>query len=105
MFYAAANRDPRVFEDPDKFDITRKVNPHMSFGAGRHHCLGAHLARLELNSMFTAMLRRMPDMELAGPVEWPTTEDVPTITGPVKAPIRFTPGVREITGEVESVFL
>ncbi|MFV8054707.1 cytochrome P450 [Mycobacterium sp. 48b] len=104
MFYAGANRDPEVFEDPDKFDITRKVNPHMSFGAGRHHCLGAHLARLELTSMFTTMLRRMPDMELVGPVEWPVNGDVPTITGPIHMPIRFTPGKREVSGEVESVF-
>ncbi|OCB22480.1 cytochrome P450 [Mycobacterium intracellulare] len=104
MFYAGANRDPEVFENPDVFDITRKVNPHMSFGAGRHHCLGAHLARLELTSMFSTMLRRMPDMEVTGPAEWPENADVPTITGPVHVPIRFTPGAREVTGDVESVF-
>ncbi|MFV8054708.1 cytochrome P450 [Mycobacterium sp. 48b] len=104
IYYAGANRDPAVFEDPDKFDITRKVNPHMSFGAGRHHCLGAHLARLELTSMFDTMLRRMPDMELAGPVVWPEPGDVPMVTGPEHMPIRFTPGEREVTGDVESVF-
>ncbi|OCB22479.1 cytochrome P450 [Mycobacterium intracellulare] len=104
FYYGAANRDPEVFENPDVFDINRKVNPHLSFGAGRHHCLGAHLARLELTSMFATMLRRMPDMELAGPVVWPEQADVPMITGPEHMPIRFTPGTREITGEVDSVF-
>jgi cytochrome P450 len=103
-YYGSANRDPEVFDNPDVFDIHRKHNLHMSFGAGRHHCLGAHLARLELTSMFTTMLRRMPDMQLAGPVEWPEPADVPMITGPEHMPIRFTPGTRETVGEVASVF-
>lgn len=104
MYYGAANRDPAVFENPDTFDISRKVNPHMTFGAGRHHCLGAHLARMELTTMFGAMLRRMPDMELAGPVDWPKHDEPPMIGGPAGIPVRFTPGPREIVGDTAPIF-
>ena len=61
----AANRDPAVFDDPDRFDITREGNPAMqTFGAGMHYCLGSHLARLELSTAFTVMTRRMPKPRL-----------------------------------------
>ena len=66
MWYVSTNRDESRYEDPDRFDIHR--NPeHQAFGAGgRHFCLGAALARLELKIMFEETLRRFPDMELAG---------------------------------------
>jgi cytochrome P450 len=67
LWYPSANRDERVFEDPDRFDIGRRPNPHLSFGIGEHLCLGAHLARLELQEVFAALLRRIPDPELAAP--------------------------------------
>jgi cholest-4-en-3-one 26-monooxygenase len=65
LMYASANRDERVFTDPDRFDVTRSHNLHVAFGFGTHFCLGASLARLELRVMFEELLRRLPDMRLA----------------------------------------
>ena len=68
MFYGAANRDPRVFDDPDRFDVRRDPNPHVGFGGpGPHFCLGAHLAKLEVNVMFEELLPRLGSIELTGP--------------------------------------
>lgn len=69
LLYAAANRDPRAFTDPDTLEVTRPANRHLAFGAGTHLCLGAHLARLEIRVLFEELLRRMPDWELASPAE------------------------------------
>ncbi len=66
VFYAAANRDGSVFEDPDRFDVGRHPNPHLSFGAGPHYCLGASLATMEMEVFFRAVLWRFPEIELAG---------------------------------------
>jgi cytochrome P450 family 142 subfamily A polypeptide 1 len=66
LLYPSANRDERVFRDPDVFDIGRSPNDHVAFGGyGTHFCLGASLARLELRVMFEELLRRLPDLELA----------------------------------------
>jgi cytochrome P450 len=60
VFYGAANRDPRQFPDPDRFDVRREnAGRHMSFGAGPHGCLGMHLARLEMRSLLMALARRV----------------------------------------------
>ena len=67
MFYGSANRDEDVFTRPDVFDIERHPNPHLGFGVGKHFCLGASLARIETNVMFSELLRRA-DFRLAGPV-------------------------------------
>jgi cytochrome P450 len=68
---AAANRDPEVFPDPDRFDITRQPNRHLAFGHGIHHCLGAPLAVVEARIAFEALLRRMPEPQAAFEVpEW-----------------------------------
>lgn len=93
-WYAAANRDPRVFENPDVFDIHRDPNPHLTFGAGRHFCLGSHLARIELIEMFTELITRIPDMELAGPVRTFQYDEIPSAHGPERIDVRFTPGPR-----------
>ncbi|MGZ5365802.1 MAG: cytochrome P450, partial [Mycobacterium sp.] len=85
---AAANRDPDVYRDPDRFDITREVAPAMlTFGGGIHYCLGAHLARIELAEALTTMARRMPNIRTTGPVPW---KSMTGITGPASLPIEFT---------------
>jgi cytochrome P450 len=72
LVVAAANRDPRVFERPDVFDVMRgDAREHISFGWGPHHCLGASLARLEAQVVFETLARRFPRLELAEePDEW-----------------------------------
>jgi cytochrome P450 len=68
LFYAAANRDPAVFRDPEVFDLTRDPNPHVGFGSrGPHFCLGAHLARREIAVTFRALFDQLPDLEVTGP--------------------------------------
>ena len=67
LYYASANRDERVFEDPDTFKLTRHPNPHLSFGLGLHYCIGAPLARLELKHALTALLRHIPELRLLEP--------------------------------------
>jgi cytochrome P450 len=68
LFYNAANRDPAVFADPQRFDVGRDPNPHVGFGSkGPHFCLGAHLARRELQVTFRAIFDQLPDLEVTGP--------------------------------------
>ena len=69
LFYPSANRDEEVFDEPNRFNINRDPNPHLAFGIGEHFCLGAHLARLELEVIFEQLLARLEHAELAGPVE------------------------------------
>jgi cholest-4-en-3-one 26-monooxygenase len=69
LFYPSANRDEALFDDPYRFDIERSPNRHLAFGIGQHFCLGAHVARLELQVIFRHLARRLEKMELAGPVE------------------------------------
>jgi cytochrome P450 family 142 subfamily A polypeptide 1 len=90
LLYAAANRDPRAFEDPDILDVAREHGRHVAFGFGTHFCLGAHLARLEIRVMFEELLRRMPDWELADPAE---PEIIPATFSRAydRIRIRFTP--------------
>jgi cholest-4-en-3-one 26-monooxygenase len=68
IFYPSANRDEAVFRAPERFDVSRTPNEHLAFGIGEHFCLGANLARLEIRLIFEELLRRLPDLELAGSV-------------------------------------
>ena len=75
----AANRDPEVFEDPDRFDITRKHVPHVAFGGGSHMCIGAPLARIEAKQALARLFERFPDLKLAG--DEPTWRALPFFRG------------------------
>jgi cytochrome P450 len=88
VFYVSANRDETVFPDPDRFDLARSPNEHVAFGGGGvHYCLGANLARVEIQAMFEQVLTRLSDLELAGPVERLRSN---FINGPRRMPVRFT---------------
>ncbi|GAB2931502.1 cytochrome P450 [Micromonospora polyrhachis] len=65
--FVAANRDPATFADPDRLDLSRSPNPHLGFGAGVHHCLGAQLARMELQEALRGLLTRLPGLRVAVP--------------------------------------
>ena len=87
---AGANHDPAAFGGPDAFDISRPASTQqMTFGSGIHHCLGAALARAELQEALVVLSERMPVMTLDGPVEWkPPTFG---IWGPARLPLHFSP--------------
>ncbi len=68
--FASANRDPEVFADPDRLDLGRDPNPHITFGLGIHYCLGAPLGRIELAESYGALLRAAPDLRLATEPKW-----------------------------------
>jgi cytochrome P450 len=92
LFYGAANRDPRVFEDPERLDLRRDPNPHVGFGGpGPHFCLGAHLARRELAVVFPRLLTRLPDIEVTGEAEMLQSMGIPLVAGIKHLPVRFTP--------------
>ena len=65
MLYQSANRDERVFDDPDEFRIDRDPNPHLGFGIGTHFCLGANLARVEIKVVFEELFARLRDIRVA----------------------------------------
>lgn len=81
IWYPSANRDERVFDNPNQLDITRHPNPHLGFGRGAHFCLGANLARFELRALFRALGRAgvLSRLETAGPGRWLTDMHVGTI--------------------------
>ena len=87
LSYVSANRDEEVFDDPDKFDVGRDPNKHLSFGYGVHFCLGASLARMEINSFLTELIPRIKTIELAGDPELISTLFV---GGLKRLPIRIT---------------
>jgi cytochrome P450 len=85
----AANRDPDIYQDADRFDITRKGAPAvLTFGGGVHYCLGANLARLELAEGLKILARRMPDARRVGPAPW---KPMLGMSGPTSLPVEFGP--------------
>jgi cytochrome P450 len=87
LSYVSANRDEDVFDDPFRFDVGRDPNKHLAFGYGVHFCLGAALARMEVNSFFTALLPRLKSIELAGGPQFVAT----TFVGGLKhLPVRYS---------------
>jgi cytochrome P450 len=93
LMYAAANRDPGVFDRPGVIDFDRAENRHLAFGLGLHRCLGSNFARVMFRVMITETLRRMPDIRISGQVErYPDAGDVYAVRN---LPVRFTPGSRE----------
>lgn len=89
----AANRDPKQFHDPARFDITRDPNPHIAFGHGLHFCLGAPLARLEGRIALANLLERVKGFELASAEPWTPRKGL-HVHGPSRLPIRFQPARR-----------
>ncbi len=86
LFYASANRDEAVFEDPFTFRVDRKPNPHLAFGIGEHFCLGAHLARRSQRALLAELVRRLDSIELAGEPE-PIHSSF--VVGLKKLPLRY----------------
>ena len=86
LFYASANRDEEVFEEPDRFKVDRQPNRHIAFGMGPHMCLGNILARMELRIFYTQFLPRIESIELAGD---PSFLRASFVHGVKHLPIRF----------------
>jgi cytochrome P450 len=92
MYYGAANRDPAVFDRPHALDLRRSPNHHVAFGGGGpHFCLGAHIARLEIDALLRQVLARLDDLAPAGDPQWLASN---FISGPTHLPVTFRPGAR-----------
>jgi 4-methoxybenzoate monooxygenase (O-demethylating) len=89
LFLAAANRDPRHWEEPDRFDIARKASGHMGFGSGIHACVGRMVARMEGEVLLRALARRVKALELDGEPERLLNN---TLRGLTRLPVRIVPG-------------
>ena len=77
----AANHDPEVFDDPDRFDVSRKPGPHIAFGGGSHICIGAPLARIEAQAALSKLFQRFPNLRLADPAARPERRTLPFFNG------------------------
>lgn len=92
MYYGSANRDPRAFDAPDVFDVTRRPNDHVAFGGGGpHFCLGARLGRAEVQALLREVLTRLDGLRLAGEPDWLAST---FISGVRHLPVEFRPGTR-----------
>jgi cytochrome P450 len=92
LMFAAANRDPKVFDDPDRIDFDRVGNRHLAFGAGPHRCMGSNHARMMFQVMMSEILTRLPDYTISGEIE--RFADAGSVYAVRRLPIRFTPGPR-----------
>ena len=93
LYYGSANRDERVFDAPDELDVARSPNDHVAFGVtGAHFCLGAQIARVEIDAMLREILTRLHGLELTAEPEWLASN---FISGPRSMPVRFEPGPRK----------
>jgi len=90
MLYQSANRDERVFDDPDAFRIDRSPNPHVAFGIGNHYCLGSNLAKLEIKTVFEELFERLPDIRLLEPNRVERSPNA-LVVGYERLPSTFTP--------------
>jgi cytochrome P450 len=96
LYYGSANRDTAAFDDPHRLDVARKPNHHVAFGAtGAHFCLGAKIARVEIDAMLGEIVTRLHDLELAEEPEWLASN---FISGPRRMPVRFRAGPRKAHG-------
>src|SRR3546814_12210029 len=90
MYYGAANRDPEVFDRPHELDLRRSPNHHVAFGGGGpHFCLGAHIARIEIDALLRQILARLDDLSPAGDAQWPASN---FICRPPHLPSPLPPG-------------
>jgi cytochrome P450 len=94
LLQAAANRDPRRFDDPNELRIDRTSNSHLAFGMGIHFCLGAALARMELTSALSVLLRQLPPLELAEPAACLPRHRLLLLNGLERLPVRIARGDR-----------
>jgi methyl-branched lipid omega-hydroxylase len=93
IWYISANRDEAKFDRPDELDLRRTPNDHLGFGGGPHFCLGAHVARREIAALYSELLRRLPDIEAAGPPDMLLSS---LINGIKRLPCRFTPAAETV---------
>ena len=91
LMYGSANRDETVFDEPDRFDVTRWPNPHIGFGFGTHLCLGMNLAKMEIRVAFEELVRRLPDLRAAD--DELHLNHTAFVRGPETLPVVFTPAV------------
>jgi cytochrome P450 len=91
VLFASAGRDERVFPEPDRFDVTRAIERHLSFGHGIHHCLGAALARLEARVAFEELFATLPDWRITSDLDALVYVPSYQIRGPVRLEVEYTP--------------
>jgi cytochrome P450 len=94
----AANRDPAVFTEPEQVNFGRSPNPHLSYGYGAHHCIGAHLGGMEIRTAISVLTQELPMLRLAVPatqVKWKTGHSV---TSPEALPVRWSIGLVDQSG-------
>ncbi|HVW34251.1 MAG TPA: cytochrome P450, partial [Acidimicrobiia bacterium] len=94
LVWAAANRDPAVYPNPDEIDLDRKVNRHLAFGVGPHRCLGSNLGRQMFRTLLETVLDRLPDFTIEGDPDEYRFADVGAVYAHRHLPVRFTPGTR-----------